>query len=410
MNVSAHKFLSCLALAACFAGCSDASDSGATPNAGEAGAGGDSATDSPERTAVVKNYAANLAQGYSDSVDDEAAFQEVIGAFLDNPTEKTLQAARTSWLASRAHYMLTEGARFYGGPIDADPPNNEALVNSWPLDEAYIDYTTNAQGVVDETSGVINNPDLLKDITAAGLDKLNAQGGDENISVGYHAVEFLLWGQALKEVGPGGRPATDYVLDGPRQNADRRGQYLKVAVDGILLHLTDVRDAWAPKATYRVDFEADPTTSLANIFTGLAKFSKGELGSQRIGAAYKSKERHDQHDCFSSETLTDYERDARGIQAMYLGKYGDNDGPGLDELVKAVDPAIDTKLQGMLQDSIDAIVAIPKPFEASIAGDDDSPGRVAIRAALDALSVQGDEFGVTAAALGLTIQVDDPQE
>jgi putative iron-regulated protein len=392
MSGSTEKFFSCLVVAAGLVGCS--SDAAVTP--------------SVSRADVVKNYSANLAQGYSDAVEDETAFKDVVGTFLDKPTEDTLADARTSWLASRAHYMLTEGARFYDGPIDVDPPNYEALVNSWPLDEAYIDYSTDATGKVDETVGVVNNPSVLKDITAEGLDNLNAVGGDENISDGYHAVEFLLWGQALTEFGPGKRPATDYDLTGPRKNPDRRAQYLKVAIDGIIANLSAVRDAWTPTADYRVSFEADPDTALANAFTGLAKFSKGELGSQRIGAAYMSKERHDQHDCFSSETLVDYERDARGIQAMYLGKYGDNDGQGLNDLVRAADPAIDTKLTAMLQASIAAIIAIPKPFEESIAGDDDSPGRVAIKAALDALSAQGDEFGAAAAALGLTITVDDP--
>ena len=392
MSGSTETFFSCLAVAVGLVGCSS----------------GGAVTLPVSRADVVKTYSQNLAQGYSDAVDDETAFKDVVGTFLDNPTEDTLADARSSWLASRAHYMLTEGARFYDGPIDVDPPNYEALVNSWPLDEAYIDYTTNSKGVVDETSGIVNNPSLLTDITAEGLDTLNAVGGDTNISDGYHAVEFLLWGQALKDVGPGERPASDYDLNGPRKNPDRRARYLKVAVDGIIDNLTAVRDAWTPTADYRVSFEADPDTSLKNAFTGLAKFSKGELGSQRIGAAYMSKERRDQHDCFSSETLVDYARDARGIQAMYLGKYGDNDGPGLNDLVHAADPAIDKQLTDMLQASIDAITAIPEPFEASIAGADDSPGRVAIKAALDALSAQGDEFGAAVAALGLSISVDDP--
>ena len=394
MSVVAKQFASCLILITASAGCS--SDGGGTV--------------AVSRADVVRTYARNLAQGYADSVDDQNAFKDVVTTFLANPDEESLAAARASWLASRAHYMLTEGARFYDGPIDVDPPNNEALLNSWPLDEAYIDYTTDALGKVNETVGVVNDPSMLKDITADGLDALNAKGGDTDISAGYHAVEFLLWGQALKDVGPGERPASDYDLNGPRPNPDRRGQYLMVAVDGIIGHLSDVRDAWAPTADYRVAFEADPAASLTKIFTGLAKFSKGELGSQRIGAAYMSKERRDQHDCFSSETLVDYERDARGIQAMYFGKYGDNDGPGLDDLVRAADPAIDKKLSDMIQASIDAIVAIPKPFEAAIAGDDDSQGRVAIKTALDALSAQGDEFGAAAAALGLSITVDDPAE
>ena len=200
------------------------------------------------------------------------------------------------------------------------------------------------------------------------------------------------------------------MIDGPRANADRRAAYLRVAVEGIGQNLSAVRDAWSPSADYRREFSQDADLSLTKIFTGLAKFSKGELGSQRIGAAYTSKERHDQHDCFSSETLRDYERDARGIQAMYLGNYGDNDGPGLDELVRAVDPDLDAEIQRDLQASIAAIVAIPRPFEDAIAGDDDSPGRAAIRTALDALDAQAQALADGALALGYTIQVEDPEE
>jgi putative iron-regulated protein len=398
MSVSARYLLPCLVLAGGLlsAGCS--SD--------DASAGGVS------RSAVVANYSANLYAAYADSVDDAHAFHADIEAFLAKPTEATLATARDSWLASREHYMLTEGARFYDGPIDGTKENYEALLNSWPLDEAFIDYASK-DGVVNEDVGIVNMPDVLPEITIDGLAGLNGSGDEpENVSVGYHAVEFLLWGQALNDVGPGERPATDYVVGGPSKNPDRRAEYLKVAVEGIISDLSAVRDAWKPSATYRVDFEKDANLdeSLTRIFTGLAKFSKGELGSQRIGAAYESKHRHDQHDCFSSETLVDYERDARGIQAMYLGKYGDNDGPGLDELVKAADPALDADLKKKLQASIAAIVAIPKPFEDAIAGDDDSDGRKAIQVALTALSAQGDAFGAAAHAIGLTIQVDDPEE
>src|SRR6478609_9249887 len=346
MSVSARNLLPCLVLAGGLlsAGCS--SDEGST---------------GASRAAVVANYSANLYRAYSDSVDDAQAFQAVITAFLADPTDATLGAARDSWLASREHYMRTEGARFYDGPIDGTKENNKALLNSWPLDEAFIDYASK-DGVVNEDVGIVNMPELLPEITAEGLAKLNGSDDEpENVSVGYHAVEFLLWGQALKDVGPGERPATDYALDGPSKNPDRRAEYLKVAVEGIISDLSAVRDAWKPTASYRVDFEKDANSdeSLTRIFTGLAKFSKGELGSQRIGAAYESKHRHDQHDCFSSQTLVDYERDARGVQAMYLGKYGDNDGPGLDDLVKAADPALDAELKQKLEDSIAAIVAIP---------------------------------------------------
>lgn len=359
---------------------------------------------------VLETYANNLHAAYADSVTDEQAFSQKVEQFLGSPTETSLADVRAAWLASREHYMLTEGARFYDGPIDIDPPNHEAAINSWPLDEAYVDYSTDASGNVDETIGLVNRPDLLPNITIDAIDGLNAQGGDENISDGYHAIEFLLWGQALDAVGPGKRPATDYVPGGPRKNADRRATYLRVAVSGVLQHLTTVRDAWAPNAEYRTSFVGGGTASVGLMITGLGKMSKGELAGQRINAAYETKSRRDQHDCFSSQTLVDYERDARGIQNMYLGKYGTTDGPGLDDLVRAKNADLDARIQKQLQASIDAIVAIPKPFEASIAGDDNSPGRKAIAAAVDSLRAQGDLFAEAAAALGLSIQIPDENQ
>jgi putative iron-regulated protein len=356
---------------------------------------------------VLDTYATNLYAAYSDAVTDEQAFSTQLDAFLAAPTEDSLATLRTGWLASRAHYMLTEGARFYDGPIDVDPPNYEALVNSWPLDEAYVDYTTDANGVIDDTAGIVNHPDVLATITSDGLDALNAQGGDANISDGYHAQEFLLWGQALQPVGPGTRPASDYETGGPRPNVDRRKAYLRAATDGVLAHLMAVRDAWAPGAPYRTTFLAGGLESVALALTGLGKMSKGELGGQRIDAPYASKSRRDQHDCFSSDTLVDYDRDAQGLLAMYLGSYGSNDGPGFDELVASKDATVSASLRSQLDTSVAAIAAIPPPFEASIVGDDSAPGRVAILAAVNALRAQGDGFANAAKALGLSIIIPD---
>jgi putative iron-regulated protein len=365
-------------------------------------------------SAVLDTYATNLYSAYSDAVTDENAFAQQVATFLANPTEDALADSRTAWLASRAHYMLTEGARFYGGPIDAEPPANggyEAEINSWPLDEAYVDYSTDpATGVIDDTMGLVNTPSALPMITVDAVDALNAQGGDDNISDGYHAQEFLLWGQALQAVGPGQRPATDYMPGGPRPNVDRRSEYLTVVTQGILAHLTAVRDAWAPGAAYRTQFVQGGLASVALALDGLGRMSKGELAGQRIDAPYTSKSRRDQHDCFSSDTLTDYLRDAQGLEDIYLGTYGTNDGPGFDTLVTAANPGIDSQLQTQLQTSVTAMAAIPGPFEQAIVGDDSDAGRTAIRAVVASLRAQGDQFAQAAAALGQTIAVPDTNE
>ena len=412
MNFRATAFLSIIpvtlgVLAACS---SDAASTTPATTTGDAGAAAAQAT-AGDPAAVLEAYATNLYAAYGAAVTDEATFSTAADAFVAAPTAAGLTALQTAWLASRANYMLTEGARFYDGPIDVAPVNHEALVNSWPLDEAYIDYTTDKTTLaVDDTVGFVNSPSLMANITVAAIDAAHAEGGDDHISDGWHALEFLLWGQALDTVGPGKRAHTDYILGGVRPNADRRGTYLKATVSGISTHLIAVHDAWAPAAKYRTSFTAGGYTSIGKIFSGLGRFSKGELASQRINAAYESKDRRDQHDCFSSETLTDYDRDARGVLAIYTGTLGGGSGLGVSSLVAKVNPTLDTQIKAAIQASIDAVNAIPKPFEASIAGDDSSAGRTAIRNAVVKLRAQGDLFAEAATALGLTVAVPDSND
>ena len=366
----------------------------------------------PTTNAVLENYAANLHAAYAESVKDTEALKVALQTLVATPSAANLEAAKAAWLASRANYMLTEGARFYDGPIDAEPANHEGAVNSWPFDEAYIDYVVDGPTRSEEqgpgTGGII--ADATIELTADNLDALNGEGGDENISAGWHAIEFLLRGQALEEVGPGQRTFNDYVLTDPVRGAtaERRGQYLIAVVDGILGHLNALVKAWEPGATYRTEFVANANDeSVINALSGLGKMSKGELAGERINAGLESKERRDQHNCFSSTTLVDYERDARGIRDMFLGNFGSNDGPGFDELVAAKDKDLAAKIEAQLNLSIDSIKGISVPFEAAIAGADSDPNRAKLIDVRESLRTQGDMFGQAATALGLSLTIPE---
>ena len=156
-----------------------------------------------------------------------------IDAFVADPTDETLEAAKQAWLAARDDYGLTEAFRFYGGPIDDEETGPEGLINAWPLDEAYVDYVEG-----DEAAGIVNDPDAYPTIDAELITSLNEEGGEANISTGWHAIEFLLWGQDLSADGAGARPVTDYT---EAANADRRLTYLTVTSDLLLEHLDRAR-------------------------------------------------------------------------------------------------------------------------------------------------------------------------
>jgi putative iron-regulated protein len=354
------------------------------------------------RSEVVANYAALVHEAYSMSLDSATEMDAAIDAFVADPTDQTLEAARAAWLAARDDYGPTEAFRFYGGPIDADETGVEGLVNAWPLDEAYIDYV---EGAAD--SGVINLPDEYPTIDAELITSLNEKGGETNISTGWHAIEFLLWGQDLSADGPGARPADDFSS---AANADRRATYLTVASDLLLEHLTYLVDAWAPDVedNYRAEFTALPADeALSMILTGIGELSRGELAGERLTVAYEEHSQEDEHSCFSDNTTADVVGNASGIEMVYLGQWGSAAGPGIDDLVMEVDPELADRLGEEIRTSVSLAEAIPAPFDQSLAPGvpDDDPGRVAISDTIEALTIQADTLVAAATALGLELNL-----
>ena len=101
---------------------------------------------------VLSSSESQLALAYSNQVSyyylltvkKTEILYEAINNFLAEPSENSLQIAKVSWIEARKIYGITEAFRFYGGPIDGSnqfgEEGPEGLINSWPLNEAYIDY------------------------------------------------------------------------------------------------------------------------------------------------------------------------------------------------------------------------------------------------------------------------------
>src|SRR5690606_25305744 len=177
---------------------------------------------------AVSTYAEIVEATYVDSAAAAVALDSAVQAFVAAPSEAGLTTARTAWIASREPYLQSEVFRFYDGPIDNADDGPEGMINAWPLDEAYIDYVED-----DPSAGVIN--DGTTTIDAETLMSLNEQGGEENIATGFHAIEFLLWGQDQSATGPGERSYQDYLVsaEASAPHGDRRAQYLTVT-SGLL--------------------------------------------------------------------------------------------------------------------------------------------------------------------------------
>lgn len=323
-----------------------------------------------QKTALKTTYADMAFAVYDDALVTAQDLKTAIYAFVDNPNATTHTAAKQAWLDSREVYGQSEIFRFVEGPIDNSSDGPEGLINSWPMDEAYVDYVQDAPN-----SGIINNPSSYPVIDATTIVTANEMGGEENISAGYHAIEFLLWGQDLDANGAGARAYTDYLTSGgTNSNQERRGQYLKVLADVLVAALEQVRNAWDPNggSNYRQTFlSMDNYTALRKMFNSLRVLSGEELSGERIYVAYQNADQEDEHSCFSDNTHRDIHLNALAISNLYNGTYTRKDGTvvsgySLQDLVTLVNASKNTELLARFQTTDSLISQLYVPFDQAI--------------------------------------------
>ncbi|MDA7947507.1 MAG: peptidase [Hyphomicrobiaceae bacterium] len=359
---------------------------------------------------VLKNYADIAHAGYEDSLLTAQKLQTAIEAFLAKPNDKTHLAAKNAWIAARVPYQQTEAYRF-GNPVVDDW---EGKVNAWPLDEGLIDYVAKSYGTESDenelyVANVIASSDIkiggqkidVPKITKSLLKKVLHEAGEieANVATGYHAVEFLLWGQDLNgtDAGAGKRPPTDYDLKNcTNGNCARRAEYLRVVTDLLIDDLKWIVAQWAPDGPARKELLAGPEAAgLTRIFTGLGSLSYGELAGERMQLGLLINDPEEEHDCFSDNTHNSHYYDQLGIQNVYLGRYKRVDGstvsgPSPSDLVKAKSPDVDKALRARLEDTLAAMSTMVKRAETveaydQMIGEGNKEGNAVVQAAIDAL-------------------------
>jgi len=355
--------------------------------------------DAIEASSVIKNYADLVLANYQAALVDAEAMNVAIQTFVATPTEENFEAAKEAWLTSRESYGPSEAFRFANGPIDTgDTEEIEGYLNSWPLDEAYIDYV---EGDVD--AGIINNladfPTLTKEI----LTGENGNGGEENVAIGYHAIEFLLWGQDLtapSENLAGQRAYTDFVDGGTAANQDRRREYLAIVADLLTDHLQIIIDEWS--GDYRSTFLAlDEDEALDNIISSIAELSRSELAIERMAVALQNQDQEDEHSCFSDNTHRDIRLNLAGIVNVYTGAYGSVGGNSLQDLIEEADADLATELDALLATAVTDVDATLDPFDLAIVDGESSVEGAKVQTAVQALVAFGDKLLEAKVALGI---------
>ena len=322
---------------------------------------------------LLKTYTNIAHDNYKDTLLDAKELKNSIEEFSLNPNKQTFNEAKIAWLKSRESYGQTEIFRLSNGPIDNEEGwvaqyygALEGQINAWPLDEAMIDYTIDANGYK-TSNNIINSKNNfkpsgedsisinIKDITVETITELNENGGDNNVASGYHAIEFLLWGQDQDYSSfitdkitngaliSGQRPLSDFTTN---KNAKRRLAYLQATSQKIVDDLTTLVKAWSKNIS--TNCEKDSTgcyrgallsqlkgkdsskniaskDALKDIFTGMGVYIKSELANERIAVAALTPSEEDEHSCFSDNTHRDIVTNYQGFKNILLGTYNGKD-------------------------------------------------------------------------------------
>ena len=377
---------------------------------------------------VTQTYIAIAHSGYEDSLISAREMKQAIGAFLDAPSDTTLKAARNAWVEARVPYQQTEVYRFGNAVVD----EWEGKVNAWPLDEGLIDYVDGAMyGSESEensfyAANIIANPTLTvagRTIDATTIDTDLLQSLHEvdeveaNVSTGYHAIEFLLWGQDLNgtDSGAGRRPASDFMTgaDCTGGNCDRRRAYLTAATDLLIADLQDIVAAWGPDGEAVAALEAQSAAGqIATMLTGMGSLSYGELAGERMQLGLMLHDPEEEHDCFSDNTHNSHYDDARGIYNVYHGRYQRIDGsvvegPSLASLVNAAAADLDAEMQSSLDATAAAMQRMKDTADSGamaydqMLGENNAKGNALVSDVVEALKAQTRVIERVAVALGV---------
>ena len=375
---------------------------------------------------VLTNYADIAAAKYEDSLTTAKTLQAAVNALVEAPSAEALQAAKDAWLASRVPYQQTEVYRFGNAIVD----DWEGKVNAWPLDEGLIDYVDASYGgptdenplaalnvvanaTLDISGTAVDATDITPELLASTLHE--ADGVESNVATGYHAIEFLLWGQDLNghEHGAGDRSWTDFAAGGDctNGNCDRRAAYLKAATDLLVSDLEWMAAQWVDGGDARTAVTGDEDAGIVTILTGMGSLSYGEQAGERMRLGLLLNDPEEEHDCFSDNTHNSHYYDGLGIQNVYLGEYVRVDGSlvsgaSLSDLVAEADAGLDAELKGKLSTTMMGLGRIKTAAESGFSYDQmlergNAAGEALVMGGVNGLVDQTKSIEAAVAALGL---------
>lgn len=351
--------------------------------------------------ALKRRYVDYAHARYGEALRQAQELRNAIAQLTANPSQKTLDMARTRWRLARPSYLSTEVFRFIDSPIDDafgsnGLPGPEMRINAWPVNEVALDYV---EGAPD--AGLAQDSSF--DLSLESIKTRDQQLDESEVITGWHAIEFMLWGQDRDAKGPGQRPWQDFSGPGV---PERRRLLLTLLGELLVSDLSSVQQEWDASiaGSYGALFlTMDGYEALGHMLTGAAMLAATEWGNERLLVALDSGLQEDEHSCFSDNSSADIQSGYQALDGL-LGRGGID----LLALLRSVQSKEAEKLARALKQVQTEVGRVHSPFDAILLSAPGDRKRTHLEATANsfarvagALSRAGRDLGVLVSAPGM---------
>ena len=314
---------------------------------------------------IISNVAHTvIAADYAELEKRAAVLLKSVYAVSFDTSDQNLLAAQQAWRNARRAWEQTESFLF--GPVDT--ADLDPAIDSWPVNRIDLDAVLNSDKELTEDF-VGNLDDTLK---------------------GFDTIEYLLFG-----VGSA-KTASELT---PREK-----EYMVAASLNLATATRTLADGWRlGEASYLAEFVIAGTTSTiyASTTSALQELVEGmgiiadEVDNGKIADPFYERNTELVESQFSYNAIMDFSDNIRGIENVYIGRYLNHDGPGLNDLVGRTNTELDQNIRYKISTAISEIEKIPYPFRGAISTDE---GRAQIEIAQQAvidlqLLIEGELLG-----------------
>lgn len=289
-----------------------------------------------------------------------AIFHQKVSLFNSTMSNGKFDECRATWQTAYSDYLLLGGFENNHPNLNAGFVENKSYLDYSPINYSYIDYTSTSP-----STGIISDLVTYPNFAGPDLLSLHQIGSEQNVTIGFHVLEFLMWGEDLSLSSTNIRPASEFSTTNETTNR-RRGFFNSSSYyTKNKLSLLSFGESYENELS-----KLDPKETMEFILGGLTNFITNDIIDHTIQTPLNSQNHNDELCDFSDLTLGLLTYKIQSIRNIWDGRNiitsSNNSDYYLKDMIEEIAPSHNGVIESSL-DKIDSLLAsITVNFENAI--------------------------------------------